>query len=135
MVCTMKKLKFGSIEILGCIGVIVWVAVIILRVSPLPNNSVILFLIGILPNLGAAWATTMFGKWIIVFVCKQNYSIKKHCILCAGIFAISLVSEFINDLFFASPFDFNDILVTIAAQFVIFLSPIVFKDKYFKNYD
>ena len=68
----MKKIKFGSIEILGYIGGLIWIAVILLRGIYFSNNYMYFFLVGILPNLGAAWLITMFGKWIVLLICKQD---------------------------------------------------------------
>ena len=130
----MKKIKFGSIEILGYVGMLIWAAVILLRGISFSNNSMYLFLVGILPNLGAAWVITMFGKWLVLFICKQDYSTKKHCIFCFGIIILAFVSELIHDSFLNSPFDVCDIVITIIAQLIIFLIPIVTKDKYFENY-
>jgi len=131
----MKKIKFGSMEILGYMGGLIWGAVILLRGISFSNNSIYLFLVGILPNLGAAWVTTMFGKWIVLFICKQDYSIKKHCIFCFGIIILAFLSELIHDSFLNSTFDIYDMVITIIAQLIVFSVPIVTKDKYFKNYD
>ena len=130
----MKKIKFGSIEVLGYIGGAIWVAVILLRGISFSDNSLYLLLVGILPNLGAAWVMTMFGKWIVLFVCKQDYSIKKHCIVCLGVIVLAFASELIHDSLLNSPFDIYDIVITVIAQLTMFLIPIVTKDKYFKNY-
>ena len=131
----MKKIKFGSIEVLGYIGLFVWIAVNFMRKGNLSGNAIYLFSLGVLPNLGAAWIMTMFGKWIVLFVFKQNYTIKKHCIICLIIVGLALVSEFIHDSFLDSPSDICDILLTIAAQLAMFFAPIASKDKYFKGYD
>ena len=116
-------------------GGLIWGAVILLRGISFSNNSIYLFLVGILPNLGAAWVTTMFGKWIVLFICKQDYSIKKHCIFCFGIIILAFLSELIHDSFLNSTFDIYDMVITIIAQLIVFSVPIVTKDKYFKNYD
>jgi len=129
----MKKIKFGSIEILGYIGGLIWIAVILLRGIYFSNNYMYFFLVGILPNLGAAWLITMFGKWIVLLICKQDYSIKRHFIICFGVLILAFVSELIHDSFLNSPFDICDIVITIIAQLTIFLIPIVIKDKSFKN--
>ena len=121
-------------EILGYVGILIWVAVTLLRNSHLSNNAIYLFFIGILPNLGAAWTVTMFSKWIIIFLLKQKYTVKKHCILCFGITFLALGSEIIHDLFLNSSFDFYDMLITVIAQLIMFFLPILIKDKYFKNY-
>lgn len=47
----MKKIRIGSIEILGYIGIIIWVAVFFLREYNLPANSVYLFFLGIFLRL------------------------------------------------------------------------------------
>ena len=130
----MKKIKFGSIEILGYIGGLIWVAVILLRGISFSDNSIYLFLVGILPNLGAAWAITMLGKWIVLFICKQDYGIKKHCIVCFGVIILAFASELVHDSLLNSPFDIYDMAITIIAQLIILLVPIITKDKYFKNY-
>jgi len=129
-----NKIKFGSIEILGYIGGLIWIAVILLRNLSFSDNFICLFFLGILPNLGAAWAMTMFSKWILLFVCKQDYSIKKHCMICFGIAILAFASELIHDSFLNSPFDIYDMMITIIAQLIVFFVPIVTKDKYFKNY-
>jgi len=131
----MKKIKFGSMEILGYIGLIVWIAVIQLRGMNLSGNACYIFLLGILPNLGAAWAMTMLGKWIILLLLKRAYTFRKHVMLCAGILALGLVSEIAHDLFLNSPFDIYDMLLSAAAQAVIFLLPILIKDKFLYSYD
>ena len=130
----MKKLRIGSIEILGYIGIIIWVTVNILREYNLSDNSVYLFFLGMLPNLGAAWVAAMFGKWIVIFVWKRSLTVKIHLFICMGIFALAIGSEIVHDLFLNSPFDTYDILITIIAQIFIFFIPILTKDKYFSNY-
>jgi len=130
----MKKLRIGSIEILGYTGIIIWVTVNILREYNLSDNSVYLFFLGMLPNLGAAWVVTMFGKWIVIFVWKRSLTVKIHLFICMGIFVLAIGSEIVHDLFLNSPFDTYDILITIIAQIFIFFIPILTKDKYFSNY-
>ena len=79
-------------------------------------------------------SSDLFGKWIVLFICRQDYSIEKHCIFCFGVIILAFVSELIHDSFLNSPFDICDIVITIIAQLTIFLIPIAAKDKYFKNY-
>jgi hypothetical protein len=130
----MKKIEFGSIEILGYIGGLIWGTVVLLRGSCFSDNSTYLFITGVLPNLGAAWMVTMFSKWIILFVCKQDYTIKKHCIICFGIIIIAFASELIHHSFLNSPFDIYDMIITIISQLMIIIVPVITKDKYFENY-
>jgi len=130
----MKRIKIGVVEILGYIGIIIWVAIIFLREYNLSDNRVYLFFIGILPNLAAAWGTTMFAKWIVIFVCKRSITVKIHLLLCMGIIAFAFGSEIVHDLFLSSPFDVYDMIITFIAQIIMFLTPILTKDKYFSNY-
>jgi hypothetical protein len=131
----MKKIKPGIVEILGYIGLGIWVAVVFLREYGLLNNDLYLFFLSILPNLGAAWLVTMIGKWLVVLNWKQDYSVKKHLVVCISVVVLALVSEIIHDLFLKSPFDKYDILLTAVAQVFIFFLPIKMNDKYFVNYD
>ena len=131
----MKKIKIGSVEALGYIGMILWVAVILLRGNYTSDNSVYLFIIGSLPNMAAAWLFTMLGKWMVIFLFKRKYTLKIHLAVCGGILAIALLSEIIHAVFFASPFDIYDMLVTVIAQTVMFFIPVLTKDKYFSSYE
>ena len=130
----MKKIKFGSMEILGYVGIVIWVAVNFLRGADLPNHAACRFLLGVLPNLGAAWGMTMFGKWMILLLYKKSYTLKAHGMLCFGIFMLALLSEWIHDAFLGSPFDGCDIWMTALAQVIIFFLPIAINDKYWKDY-
>lgn len=131
----MKKVKIGTTEILGCTGLLLWCMVVFLRSIHLPGNEAYQFVTGILPNLGAAWAATLFGKWLFIFVCKQSMTYKKHIILCLGILGIALASEVGYALFTSRLFDWCDIIATIAAQLIMILLPILTKDRYFSNYN
>ena len=131
----MKKIKIGSVEVLGYIGNFIWVMVMFLRGSNLSFNNVSLLLLGILPNLGAAWAVTMFGKWIVIYILKQDITIKWHLFICIGVFVLAFASEIVHDLFLNSPFDIYDVIITAIAQLVIFFVPVLIKDKYFSNYN
>lgn len=129
----MKKNKIGSIELLGYIGIAIWVAVVLLRGYPLLDNSIYLFLLGTLPNLAAAWVMTMFIKWGIVIVFKKNFTIKIHFSLCIGIVVLAFISEIIHDFFFNSPFDIYDMILTVFAQAFMFALPVLTKELSFSN--
>jgi len=62
----MKKIRVGSIETLGYIGIIIWVAVIFLREYNLSDNSVYLFFLGILPNFKVYPLSRT--KWVFISV-------------------------------------------------------------------
>ena len=128
----MKKIKFGKVEIFGYLGLLIWVVVIFIRGYDFSDNDLFLFLRGILPNLGAAWAATMFGKWIITTMGQKKVTIKSYLLLCVGIFLLALGSEVVHDIFFNSPFDIYDIFITILAQTCIFIVLVFTKDDCFK---
>lgn len=130
----MKKIKFGSVEILGYIGMAIWLAVIFLRNYHLSSNSVYIFILCVLPNWGAAWVATSFGNWIVQFLLKIEVTIKKYMFICIGVFALALTSEIIHDLFLNSPFDLYDMIVTAIAQLLMFFIPIMVKDQRFEGY-
>lgn len=130
----MKKIKLGSVEILGYVGIAVWITVIFLRAYPLSESAAYWFWLGILPNAGAAWAATMFAKWLVVFGLKKVITVKLHLMLCIGVLILALVSEMVHALFLNSPFDLYDMLITIAAQLIMFFLPILVKDKCLGGY-
>ena len=131
----MKKIKFSSIEVLGIVGLVLWNVVNLLREIQPSGNAAYLFWLGVLPNLGAAWGMTMFGKWALILLAKQNYTLKTHALLCAGIAALALGSEVVHDLFLNSAFDFYDIMVTGIAQLLMFFVPVIRKDKFLSAFE
>lgn len=124
----MKKIKFESIEVLGYIGILIWGAVIALRGNLMLDNTYYKFLLGVLPNLGAAWSITMFGKWMIELKLKREYNRNMHLIICLSILVFAFISEIIHHLFLNSPFDIYDMITTIIAQIVMFVIPIIRKN-------
>ncbi len=127
----MNKIRLGNIEIFGILGMVIWGAVVLLRESSFSGNGTYIFFRGILPNLGAAWAATMFGAWLIQYICKRKYTIKRHVLACLSVLALAIISEVIHHFFLNSPFDIHDILTTILAQTLILIIPIAIKDKVF----
>ena len=129
------KIRRGSIEILGYIGLILWVSIILQRMWGSSVSDVDTFIIGIAPNIGAAWLVTLIGKLIVIFGFKQDLTIKKHFLICAGVLSIALISEIFYYVFFHRAFDMWDIIATVVAQLIIFTLPLLTKDKYFANYN
>ena len=110
---------------LGIIGIITWSITIFLREQSI-NNSIINFILGIMPNISATW----FFIWMDEFtlnIKKLNFTIKRAIFSSSIIFILALVSEIIHDIYLESPFDINDIIATILS---IILYLIVF---YFKK--
>lgn len=131
----MKRIKIGSVELLGYLGIFLWGAIILLRGTSLTNNGLYLFMLGILPNLAAAWAITMSAKWVVLFIFKRSVTIKIHFCICLAVIILALISEMIHDMFLGAPFDIYDMLLTVVAQLFIFLIPMLTKDRYFSDYN
>ena len=100
----------------GIIGIITWSITIFLREQSI-NNSIINFILGIMPNISATW----------FFIWMAEFTIKRAIFSSSIIFILALVSEIIHDIYLESPFDINDIIATILS---IILYLIVF---YFKK--
>lgn len=130
---TLKKIRFGSIEIFGCIGFLLWVMVITLRLMQASGGAVFMAIVGRLPNWGVAWIVTLLCKWIVIFVCKRRYTPRQHAFICIGIFMIAVLSEIFFYLCGRS-FDLYDLLATVVAQLIMFYIPIIIKDPYFEGY-
>ena len=128
-----EKKKFGSIEILGCVSILIWVTVLFLRGRNVSHNNTYLFVIGMLPNLAAAWISTAIGKWFIIRVLKRRVTTDVYLLLCFSIVIFSFCSELIYERYFSSVFDIYDILVTAFAQIVIFVVPLLLRDESIKN--
>jgi len=122
------KTKFGTVEFFGFLGLAIWALVVLLRPLHISDNSIFMFFLGILPNLGAPWGLTMFLKWFVQFF-KKSYSYKIHFTICTFVFILVLTSEIIFDIFFGSSFDCADMAVTLLGQLTIFTVPIVKKDQ------
>jgi hypothetical protein len=124
-----EKKKLGSIEILGYVGVLIWAMVLFLRGRNVSHNSIYLFVIGMLPNLAAAWISTAIGKGFIIRVLKRSVTTDVYLLLCFSIVIFSFCSELIYERYFSSVFDIYDILVTAFAQIVIFVIPLLLRDE------
>ncbi len=129
----MKKIQFGTIEILGYIGMAVWVGANILRMLDLSNHPTYLFMVGMLPNVGAAWSFTMLFKWLVQWRCAGDYTILAHMLLCGIVMLLGLISELIHDMFLGAPFDSYDVFASMLAQLLMMSLPIALNDRCFRN--
>lgn len=109
----------------GIIGIITWSITIFLREQSI-NNSIINFILGIMPNISATWFFILMAEFTLN-IKKLNFTIKRAIFSSSIIFILALVSEIIHDIYLESPFDINDIIATILS---IILYLIVF---YFKK--
>lgn len=111
----MKK-KIGSIEILGFIGLVVWILNNLIRNQFHTVNPILIFIMGIIPNIGAAWFALALGKFIVQYLFKKPYSLQIHLFICIGILAVALAYEIYyhsSSNFYRRPFDVFDMLATL----------------------
>ena len=107
---------------LGVIGAILWAATIILRETTLNSIGILNFILGIAPNIGAAWLFTFLIENIYSSLLKRRFAIKAAATTSIAIWILSLGSEIIHDLFLNSPFDINDIIATSFALMIYFIN-------------
>jgi len=112
--------KFLTTKTLGVIGAISWTGTIILRETTLNSIQVLNFILGIAPNIAAAWLFAFLMEIIYSALLKRKLKIKDALAISMTIWLLSLGSEIIHDLFLNSPFDINDIIAT-AFALIIFL--------------
>lgn len=113
-----------TIRIFGVIGIILWSGTVILRGTTFSDMSTYNFILGITPNIGAAW----FVLYLYTLF-KIKCTIKDIFIVSVVIWIISLCSEIIHDMFFNSIFDLNDIIATSIALIVSYVV-IYFNEKH-----
>lgn len=102
--------KYTLTSIFGIIGIITWIATILLREIQI-NNVYISFILGIMSNISATWLFIWFGEVILnrknIYF---NFKIASSVSILILIFAI--ISEIIHDMYLNSPFDIYDIIAT-----------------------
>lgn len=107
---------------LGVIGAILWAATIILRETTLNSIGILNFILGITPNIGAAWLFAFLIENAYSSLLKRKFTIKAAVATSIAIWVLSLGSETIHDLFLNSPFDINDIIATSFALMIFFIN-------------
>lgn len=107
---------------LGVIGAILWAATIILRETRLNSIGILNFILGITPNIGAAWLFAFLIENTYSSLLKRRFAIKAAAATSIAIWILSLASEIIHDLFLDSPFDINDIIATSFALIIFFIN-------------
>ncbi|WP_461612042.1 hypothetical protein [Clostridium sp. Marseille-QA1073] len=112
--------NFLTTKTLGVIGAISWTGTIILRETTLNSIQVLNFILGIAPNIAAAWLFAFSMEITYSTLLKRKFKIKDALTISMTIWLLSLGSEIIHDLFLNSPFDINDIIAT-AFALIIFL--------------
>ena len=123
----MKKHTITSI--FGIIGILSWTITIFLREISIDNTS-INFLLGVMPNLSAAWAFIWLGE-IIVNKKNIDFNFKIASAISVLIFLLSIISEVIHDLFLNSSFDIYDLISTVIS-IIMYLTLLYFNKNHIK---
>ncbi|KHS58463.1 MULTISPECIES: hypothetical protein [Terrisporobacter] len=123
----MKKHTITSV--FGIIGILSWTITIFLREISIDNTS-INFLLGVMPNLSAAWAFIWLGE-IIVNKKNIDFNFKIASAISVLIFLLSIISEVIHDLFLNSSFDIYDLISTVIS-IIMYLTLLYFNKNHIK---
>lgn len=106
--------KFDTTSFFGIVGILSWTLTNFLRETTLNSVEIFNFILGIMPNISAAYFFIWVGK-IIFDRLNKNFTLKVSVITSGLIFLFAIISEIIHDLFLNSPFDMYDIIATISA--------------------
>lgn len=123
----MKKHTITSV--FGIIGILSWTITIFLREISIDNTS-INFLLGVMPNLSAAWAFIWLGE-IIVNKKNIDFNFKIASAISVLIFLLSIISEVIHDLFLNSSFDIYDLISTVIS-IIMYLTLLYFNKNHIR---
>lgn len=118
-----KKFKKTMTYRFGLIGVLTWALTIFMRETSVTQLAPINFILGIIPNISAAWVVVWIGEVIVSYL-KKSFDFKYACLSSLIAFLLALVSEVIHHFFLNSPFDNYDMIGT-GVALLIYL--IVFK--------
>lgn len=113
----MKK-KIATTELLGLFAFILWGLNSLIRNQFYTQNPILLFIMGVLPNLCAPLLALALPKIAVERLFKKPYTLKTHLFICLGIVTAALMYEayyhFLPTLY-RRPFDPLDILFTLIA--------------------
>lgn len=123
----MKKHTITSV--FGIIGILSWTITIFLRETSIYNTS-INFLLGVMPNLSAAWAFIWLGE-IIVNKKNIDFNFKIASAISGLILLLAIISEVIHDLFLNSSFDIYDLISTLIS-IIMYLTLLYFNKNHIK---
>jgi hypothetical protein len=108
-------------NVLGLLGVILWVSVIFLRETPVVHNPSINFWLGIAPNFGVALLLPMLLANYYLVVFKRALTHRLFLYGLAIIFAALFLSEVVHDIFLNSRFDVWDLVASLVALIIMAL--------------
>lgn len=133
------KIRLSSIEILGFVGLFICILTNAIRNFEIIDNTQF-NLFWFAPNFGGAWFTTALIKQLFNPVATDksvffiDFNIKHYSIICLSVIILSILNEFALPLNTSGSFDIIDIFATIIAQIIIFIVPIIIKDKCLSNF-
>ncbi|NLL29552.1 MAG: hypothetical protein GX258_00540 [Clostridiales bacterium] len=111
--------------VFGIIGGFSWTIAYLLRETAINNIEQVNFILGVMPNIAAAW----FFIWMAENIFERSnkeFTLKASAIASGVIFILGLISEVIHDLFLDSPFDIFDMIATTCA-IIVYLSVFYFR--------
>lgn len=108
-----KKSKLP--DVVGLLGVSLWVLTIFLRETPVIDNPNLQFWLGIAPNFGVGLLLPMLLVNFYPVLFKKDLNYTQFLYGLGLIFAALLMSEIVHALFLNSGFDVFDLLVSLLA--------------------
>lgn len=127
-----RKLYLSSIDIMGILGFLLWLLTLFLRRYYYINEILPIFCF--MPNFAGGWtATAAFKQFFSPIYSKKkisnvNFSKKTLFFICIAVIILSAINELLP---FSSSFDVYDMLATVVAEIIIFIIPIILKEKIF----
>jgi mannose/fructose/N-acetylgalactosamine-specific phosphotransferase system component IIC len=117
----MDQKSLALFNLLGFLGVILWVLVIFLRETPVAHDPCLNICLGIAPNFGVALLLPMLLANYYPVIFKRGFSWKVFRNGLAIIFAALLLSEVVHDRFLNSRFDIWDLAASLVALAIMAL--------------
>ena len=130
------RLKISSIDIMGILGLLIWIVTVFLR-RYYPINTVIP-IFQVMPNFWCAWFATDLLNQIVSPIYSEKkilnieFSKKALSLICVIVILMALTNKVITIINTSKSIDVNDMLSTIVAEIIIFSIPVLQKEKIFK---
>lgn len=120
---TENRVKKTVTYMFGLIGVLTWGLTIFFRETSFTQITSINFILGIMPNISAAWFLVWSGEFAVTYL-KKTFDFKYACFSSFIVLLLALISEIVHHLYLNSAFDRDDMMATGLALFIYL---IVFK--------
>lgn len=108
----MKKMY----QILGLVGVVIWLVAIAARELGLDLPAVLSFAVGVAPNFGVVWLLMGLYESYGPIIIKRESTRKGRYIAAAVVIALLVLSEIIHMVFLGAGFDVGDLLASVVAM-------------------